>query len=109
MPPWTPVGREAVEKAKTVMQDWTVRHKSHKGENCQGRQLRRKEDFAVTVLSKTNEEHVTLMLCPPKSMCDYQSIKASTDFGFLRSSLTGTINMDQIIFHLFSQLHVIEK
>lgn len=57
---WTPGGREAVQKAEAIMQDWTVRHKSDKGENCEGRQLRRKEDFAVTVLWKTNEERVTL-------------------------------------------------
>ena len=48
--PWTPGGRETVQKAEAVMQDWTVRHKSDKGENCQGRQSRRKEDFTVTVL-----------------------------------------------------------
>lgn len=39
-----------LSQAEAVVQDWTVRHKSDKGENCQGRQLRRKEDFTVTEL-----------------------------------------------------------
>lgn len=46
----TPVGGKAVEKAEAVMKDWTVRHRSDKGDSCQGRQSRRKEDFTVTVL-----------------------------------------------------------
>lgn len=63
-----------------------ARCKSDKGENCEGRQLKRKEDCTVTVLWKTNEERVTL--CTKKHVWILIS-KSFNRFWFSKKGLYG--------------------